>query len=246
MSSRINDKKEFFVFASLLIIFTMLYIIGLWLPKSEISISLLLMLSAGFFAYSTLVTYKFYTGLLNKMYKMLLLASLLIFFIEASFLTGHLLSAPLDVMAIILIPVNITFAFSLLMYFKHTYDFWISPLGDKKVFYRIVVGCSVLAAAILAGGLTLGIKLLAIRYALFFIYSLSILLIICYLVKKIRGGRMGASWRFLLAAISLYAVRNMLYTIAFLLNHQNFLNTIGILSMYAYLHAGYGILKQKF
>ena len=224
----------------------MLYIIGLWLPKSEISISLLLMLSAGFFAYSTLVTYKFYTGLLNKMYKMLLLASLLIFFIEASFLTGHLLSAPLDVMAIILIPVNITFAFSLLMYFKHTYDFWISPLGDKKVFYRIVVGCSVLAAAILAGGLTLGIKLLAIRYALFFIYSLSILLIICYLVKKIRGGRMGASWRFLLAAISLYAVRNMLYTIAFLLNHQNFLNTIGILSMYAYLHAGYGILKQKF
>ena len=246
MSSRISDKKELFVFLCLIITFTILYVVGLLLPKPEISISVLLVLSAGFFAYSTLVTYKFYTGLLSKMYKMLLLASLSIFFIEASFLTGHILLVPFEVMAIILIPVNMIFAFSVLMYFKYTFEFWISPLDNTKVFYQIVIGCSILAVIILFSGLTLGLKFFAIRYALFFVFSFGILLMIYYLVKKIKGGRMGASWRFLLAAISLYALRNMLYTIVFLLNNQNFLNTTEILSMFSYLHAGYGILKQKF
>ncbi len=243
-----RGKLENLIFYNALVLFAVLFAIGLNLPRSETMISSLLVVSSGFFAYSVLVTWRFYSGAIGKMYKALLVASLCLFVIEVSLLVGFLYSTPIEAMFMFLAPVNVVFGVSLLLGLKYIYDFWIKPLEADGGFHKAVAASVAISAIVAIAVLSIGkTDLLTLRYLVFLSYSLIILAIIYYFASRLKGGRIGFSWKCLLIAIALYTVRNIILQILAITGvPYTAALPVEILAIYSYLCAGYGMLKQRF
>jgi|GEM_PF-2098125 len=243
-----GERKEDLALYAALIIFAILFMTGLTTLRGEIIASVLLAFSSGFFAFSTLTTWRFYSGIIGKIYKALLVASLCLFVIEVSFLVGFIYSTPIHVISIFLAPINITLGVSMLLGLKYMYDFWIKPIEASKGFYKALAGGIAVSLIVVGIVLYIGkIEFFTLRYLVFLSFSIIVLAMLYYITDKLKGGRIGASWKFLLIAGLLYTIRNIIIE-ASIIAGIPYTETLPVelLAIYSYICAGYGMLKQRF
>jgi len=243
-----REEVEDLAFYATLISFATLFILGLAMPRSEIVASVLLTLSSGFFAFSTLVTWRFYSGIIGKIYKALLAASLSLFTIEVSYFIGFLYSTPIYAISIFLAPVNVTLGISLLLGLKYMYDFWVKPVESSRGFYKAITEGIVVSLIIAGIVFYIGkIEFLALRYLVFLSFSIIVLFILYYIADRLKGGRIGESWKLLLIASMLYTIRNIVLE-ASIIAGVPYVKALPaeLLAICSYICAGYGMLKQRF